>query len=119
MSQRDSLARKITWMNVAVSAAALLIAATALLIYDQASYKEILLDNISAQSDVVGRNSVSALIFADPQSATETLSALERVPNIMAASLFTPDGKLFASYARDGKVKIEGIPPGANPATES
>lgn len=105
-----SIAAKITWLNVAVSSAALFIAALALLIYDQQSYKQSLLENVAAQSDVVGRNSVSALEFGDPFSAEQTLSALDRVPYVLGASLFRPDGTLFASYQRDPKHRVERLP---------
>jgi PAS domain S-box-containing protein len=97
---QPSISRKLTWLNVLVSATALAITAIALIVYDQSSYRRILLENISAQADVVGRNSVSSLVFADPQTARNTLSALDSVPNILAASLFTADGHLFASYSR-------------------
>ncbi|MDT8068265.1 MAG: ATP-binding protein [Terriglobia bacterium] len=100
MRLQPSISRKLTWLNVLVSATALAITAIALIVYDQSSYRRILLENISAQADVVGRNSVSSLVFADPQTARNTLSALDSVPNILAASLFTADGHLFASYSR-------------------
>ena len=114
MQAQSSISRKLTWLNIFVSGAALVITATALLIYDQSSYRRILLENLTAQADVVGRNSVSALIFADPESATDTLSALESVPNVLAASLFTAGGELFASYSRSSELSVtmlSGIPP--------
>jgi PAS domain S-box-containing protein len=98
--RESSISRKLVWLNVLVSAAALIITAISLIIYDQSSYRNTLHENLAAQADVVGKNSVSALLFADPDTARNTLSALESVPNILAATLFTADGKLFASYSR-------------------
>jgi len=103
---QSSISRKLTWLNIFVSGAALVITATALLIYDQSSYRRILMENLSAQADVVGKNSVSALIFADPESATNTLSALESVPNVLAASLFSAGGELFASYSTRPELSV-------------
>lgn len=110
MRKRTSIAKKLTWLNVATTSAALLIMAAVLLIYDHATSKQLLVDNVSAQSDVVGRNSVSALLFNDPESATQTLSALERVPNVRAAALFSPDGQRFAAYTRDQRFTINAVP---------
>lgn len=100
MIRESSISRKLVWLNVLVSAAALIITAVSLIIYDQSSYRNTLRENLAAQADVIGKNSISALVFADPDTARNTLSALESVPNILAASLFTADGKLFASYSR-------------------
>src|SRR3954464_15551591 len=111
MLTNRSIARRVAWLNVLVSGTALLITAVALLIYDQTSYKRILVENVSAQADVVGRNSVSALLFKDPQSAKDTLSALDSVPNIRAASLFEADQSLFASFTRPPDPTITALSP--------
>jgi signal transduction histidine kinase len=57
--------------------------------------------SLSIQAQIVGSNSISALLFNDPQSATKTLSALNASPNIVAAGIYTPDGRPFAGYWRD------------------
>src|SRR3954451_22848252 len=111
MLANRTIARRVAWLNVLVSGTALLITAVALLIYDQSSYKRILVENVSAQADVVGRNSVSALLFKDPQSAKDTLGALESVPNIHAASLFQADQSLFASFNRPSEPDIPTLSP--------
>lgn len=110
MQTHSSISRKLTWLNILVSGTALVITAVALLVYDQSSYRRLLVENISAQADVVGKNSVSSLLFADPDSATSTLSAFDRIPNIVAASLFTSTGQLFASYSSSPTVTIHAIP---------
>ena len=110
MQIQSSISRKLTWLNILVSGTALVITAIALLIYDQSSYRRLLVENISAQADVVGKNSVSSLLFADPDSATSTLGAFDRVPNIVAASLFTSNGQLFASYSSSPTVAIHAMP---------
>lgn len=103
---QPSISRRLTWLNVMVSATALAITAIALIIYDQSSFRQSLVENLSAQETVVGRNSVSSLVFADPESAKNTLSALDSVPSVLAASLFTADGHLFASYSRTPEMAI-------------
>lgn len=110
MRVRSSLSRRLMWLNVLVSGAALILTAVALLIYDQTSYRRILVENVNAQADVVGQNSVSALVFGDPESARSTLSGLSSVPTVLAASLFSSDQKLFATYSRSRQFTIASLP---------
>ena len=47
---------------------------------------------------IVADNSTAALVFNDPASADETLSALKAEPDIIGAAIFRNDGSLFATY---------------------
>ena len=98
--RHSAISRKLTWMNVLVSVAALLLACIAFFVYDQYTFREDLIRNLSAQADIIGANSVSALTFNDPQSAADTLGALRSVPGITSAGIVTNDGRLFARYVR-------------------
>ena len=98
--RHSPISRKLTVMNVLVSAVALIAACGAFLAYDQYTFRESLVRNLSAEAQIVGSNSVSALTFNDPQSAEETLSAFSNLPHIITAAIFTADGQLFAQYAR-------------------
>ncbi|HTU33238.1 MAG TPA: ATP-binding protein [Candidatus Acidoferrum sp.] len=109
-SQRASITSKLTRMNMLVSATALLLACAGFVVYDLATYRQALLRNLSIQSQVTGSNSVSALLFDDPDSARRTLSALEFAPNILAACVYTSGGKQFAAYRRDGSIDIPARP---------
>lgn len=102
----SAISKKLTWMNMLVSVAALVSACVAFFIYDQYTFREDLVRNISAQAEIVGSNSVSALTFNDPQSAVNTLAALRSVPDIVSAGIVTPDGHLFARYARNPGLQI-------------
>ncbi len=98
--RHSPISRKLTVMNVLVSAVALIAACGAFLAYDQYTFRESLVHNLSAEAQIVGSNSVSALTFNDPQAAEDTLSAFRNLPHIIAAAIFTADGQLFAQYAR-------------------
>ena len=111
LSQANSISRKLTWMNMLVSGAALLLACAAFIAYDMVSFRASIVRNLSTQAQIIGSNSVSALIFNDPQSAENTLSALKAAHNIMFAGVYSADGKLFASYSRDTNARIPAIPP--------
>lgn len=98
--RHSAIARKLTWMNVLVSGTALLSACVAFFAYDQYTFREDLVRNLAAQAQIIGYNSVSAILFNDPQSAETTLDALRNQPDIIAAGILTLDGRVFAHYSR-------------------
>ena len=110
-----SVSGLLTRMNLLVSGAALLLACFAFLSYDVYNFRDILIRNLAAQAQIIGANSVSALMFNDPQSARTTLSALKDSPGILSAGIFTPDGHIFAEYSQTHEMtlKVPTIPSGA------
>lgn len=111
LSLRHSpISKKLTWMNILVSGAALLSACVAFFAYDQYTFREGVIRNLSAQAQIIGSNSVSAITFNDPQAAENTLSALRNVPDIIAAGITTSDGRLFAQYSRNSGERIVQTP---------
>src|SRR5580700_4349237 len=108
--KNHSVSQKLTWMNMLVSGAALLLACTAFISYDMLTFRESMVRNLSTQAQIIGSNTVSALVFNDPQSAENTLSALRAAHNVLSAEIYTPDGRLFASYSRDPGGQILALP---------
>src|SRR5713226_2791070 len=100
-AKEHTISQKLTWMNMLVSGSALLLACTAFIAYDMVTFRETMVRNLSTQAQIIGSNSVSALLFNDPPSAENTLSALRAAHIILFAGICTPDGRLFASYSRD------------------
>ncbi len=80
MKLRDSLSKKLTVMNMVVSGVALLLASASFFAYDLITFRENLINNLSVQAQIIGSNAVSPLMFNDPQSAENTLSALHASP---------------------------------------
>jgi signal transduction histidine kinase len=109
-SPEKSISTKLTWMNLLVSATALLLACAAFFAYDQITFRQNLIHSVSVQAQIVGSNSVSALLFNDPQSASNTLAALKNSPNIDSAGILTLDRRPFATYTRPGGDQIQSIP---------
>jgi len=107
----DSISRKLTWMNMLVSGAALLLAGGAFVAYDLIRFRETMVRNLSIQAEIVGSNSASALLFSDATSAAGTLLGLKAAPNIMSAGIYNPAGEPFAAYWRDGGNEIGSLPP--------
>ena len=96
----SSISGKLTWMNVVVSATVLVLAAVAFFSYDVISFQRNLIRNLETSAQIVGTNSVSALLFDDEQSAATTLEALRSSPDVESAILVTSDGTVFAEYRR-------------------
>jgi len=102
MSRKSqSLATRLTRMNLLVSGAVLLIAAMAFFSYDVFSFRQSLLRALDAQAQIIGENSVSALTFNDQESATATLASLKDSPDVLAATLETNNGAVFARYGEN------------------
>lgn len=98
-----SVSGRLMWMNVVVSGTVLVLAVIAFFTYDLISFRQNLIRNLETSAQIVGANSVSALLFDDPQSAATTLEALRNSPDVRNATLVTSDGQVFAEYRRDGQ----------------
>src|ERR1700689_2538611 len=105
-----SIARKLTWMNMLVSATALLMACAAFIGYDMVTFRQTVVRNLSTQAQIIGSNSASALLFNDPQAAETTLSALKAAPDILSAVIYMQDGQPLATYSRDRNDSIPAPP---------
>jgi len=105
-----SISKKLTWMNMLVSGTALLLACAAFFAYDLYTFRVSIVGNLSTEAQILGSNTVSALVFNDPHTAENTLSALNASPHIMYAAICTPAGQTFAAYRRDGSEKAPPIP---------
>jgi signal transduction histidine kinase len=108
--QMSSISRRLTWMNLLVSASALLLASVGFLAYDQYTFRENLVRNLSAQAQIIGANSASALMFNDPAAAEHTLSALASFPQIRSAGIVTPDGRIFSRYSQHPEAHVLAVP---------
>ncbi|HET7598298.1 MAG TPA: CHASE sensor domain-containing protein, partial [Burkholderiales bacterium] len=104
-----SIRYKIVMVVLATTAAALLVAGAAMMIYDLRSYQASWVNDLNTQAGILGRASAPALAFNDPKSAREYLALLAVRPDIAAAAIYNANGKIFASYHR-GKDVSDGVP---------
>ncbi|MGA8729430.1 MAG: ATP-binding protein [Terracidiphilus sp.] len=118
-SRRRSIASTLTWMNVLVSGIALILAYVSFFGYNLFTYREAAVNNLSSEAQIIGANSVSAIIFNDPASAQTTLSALANSNDVVAAAIYTNSGIPFAQYMREGVPLLQPreIPNGAMQGT--
>src|ERR1700679_2300799 len=103
---RDSIARKITRMNLTVCGIALVLAYVSFLMYDFYTLRQALRTDLDTEAQLIGSNCEAALLFDDPQAAQTTLAALRRSPHVLAATVFTGEHQNFATYTRQGSGNI-------------
>jgi signal transduction histidine kinase/DNA-binding response OmpR family regulator len=93
-------------MNLLVCSVALLLACASFIGYDLVTFRTARVNNLSTQAQIIGTNSITALLFNDQEAAVRTLSALKADPQILSAVIYTIDGKPFATYSRPGSGPI-------------
>ena len=103
----QSIADKLMRMTLVVSGVALLLAYVSFLIYDLYSLRQELITAMSTEANIVGANSVTALMFDDRQAVESTLSALRSSPQIRAAVIIRADGTEFARYQRTPSTQFD------------
>jgi len=93
-----------------VSTSVLLLASLGFIAYELVTYRNTMVENLSTQAEIVGINTISAVLFNDPTSAAQTMSALRVKPSIVSAAIYKVDGKLFARYVRSDGLTIFQMP---------
>lgn len=105
-----TISQRLTWMNMLVCGVALLLACSAFIGYDLVTFRTARVNNLSMQAQILGSNTMSALVFDDPDSAGKTLAALKADPRILSATIYSPNGAPFATYARSGGAPTPAAP---------
>ena len=108
--QNLSIKRKLMLITMLTSTAALVLSSVSFLIYDLISFRRQLSQDLMTQAQIIGFNSGAAMAFKDEAAATATLSALTAKEDIVAAALYSPEGKLFAHYSRANGVLPAEVP---------
>jgi len=76
-----------------------LVVALMLLVYSELqTAARAMQDNAHVLTRLVGVNSTAAVSFQDPEAAQEIINALGSAPDVIAATLRSPEGKVFAEY---------------------
>ena len=104
MTARHSLRRKMMQVVLSTTCVALLLSATALLIYELRTFRDAWIEDLVTQAHLIAGASVPALTFDDPRAASEDLALLRHRPQVTAAAVYDAGGQLFASYAAPAAV---------------
>src|SRR5438477_9617359 len=91
------IARKIVAITMLTSSIALILAGAAFISYDLITFRQMVARELLSVAKIIGFNSRAAVQFNDPKAAEGTLSALDIRDNVVAACIYTPDGKVFAT----------------------
>ena len=103
----QSISDKLMRMTLLVGGVSLLLAYISFLIYDLYSLRQQLMTSMATEANIVGANSVTALMFDDRQAAENTLAALRNSPQIRAAVIIRPDGTEFVRYLRTPSTQFQ------------
>lgn len=107
---KTSIRRKLILMLQLTSCSVLLLSAIGFALNDWMSQRSAMFNHLHAQAQIIGNNSLAALTFGDPDSANNTLASLKNEGDIVAALLFTEEGRLFAEYRRDSDRPMLDLP---------
>jgi len=89
-------------MAVLTSSLAVALSLGSFLVYDLISFRQLLSQDLITQAQIISYNSAAAMAFKDVSAAEGTISALTAKADVVAAVLYTTDGKIFARYSRSG-----------------
>ncbi|MCY7317976.1 MAG: response regulator [Ramlibacter sp.] len=98
LARAGSIQRKLNVIVMTTTFFALLLAGTAVVLFDVRNQIATLKSDLVAQADIVALASTSALTFDDPRVASENLAMLRARPAISAAAIYNAQGQLFATF---------------------
>src|SRR6267378_240344 len=93
-----SIKRKLTLIMMLTGIIALVLSCASFIVYDQIFSRRAMAQDLKSLAEIIGNNSTAAIIFNDPDSATEILAALSARPEIISACIYNREGKPFAQY---------------------
>jgi two-component system sensor histidine kinase/response regulator len=106
MRFRDlSIKHKLQVIILGTAGIALILSCLAFFLSDLYAQRRRMEGELAMLADVIGFNSGAALAFNDVDAAKEILEGLKAQPHIVAACIYTKDGKPFATYMRSGWVE--------------
>jgi signal transduction histidine kinase len=94
--------KKLNIVIIFTSGVVLLLAALAFVITDVITVRRQMITEIFTLADLVGINSRAGLLFNNSGTIEKNIMALKVNPNIILTHVFSKDGKIFASYFREG-----------------
>ncbi|HEX7029187.1 MAG TPA: CHASE sensor domain-containing protein, partial [Gammaproteobacteria bacterium] len=86
---------------------ALLIAGSVMVVEELSNYRERIIQDMTSQAELMGFASTPALLFNDTSLGESNLALLRARPEILAAAIYNPSGRLFATYRRNASAAAE------------
>ena len=107
MLKRFSISTKLTWMNIVVTGAALIVASIGFLFYDQSNAREELVQSLSTEAQIIASNSISK---GDVLSVARVagIQAAKQTPNLIPLCHPLLVGSVFVNFTiGDDCVEVE------------
>src|ERR1700676_5306820 len=95
-----SLHWRLMLLTMASSAVGMVVAMTLLFVYNNKWIRQDTVEELRSAAELVGTNSIAALVFEDEAEGTRILRALSTQRNIRLGVLYRADGKVVARYQR-------------------
>jgi signal transduction histidine kinase/ActR/RegA family two-component response regulator/HAMP domain-containing protein len=109
-----SIKQKLMLITMASSTAALLLVAVAFLFYENFTFRQMMVEDLSTEAKIIGDESTAALTYDDRSGAAEILGALAGRQHIVAACLYAGTNVFAAPFLRD-KNHSQPVPPHREP----
>jgi len=94
---------QLTWMNMLVSGAALLLACAAFIAYDVLAFRASMVRNLSTQAQIIGSNSVPRCSFTRPAIGGKYFVGFEGCSqHFVRSDLFRPMASSLPLFPRSG-----------------
>jgi len=113
-----SIRRKLTFIVMATSSVALLLACAAFGLYDKIVFQQSMVEDLEIQAEIIATHSTAALTFGDSKAIEEILAALKAKPSIVAACVYNKNGQPFARYERHDSIGLPAPAPRAGNFSE-
>jgi PAS domain S-box-containing protein len=106
--------QKMLVMTLLICGTVLCVAIAALFTFQVLNFRSNFQRDTATLAAVIANNSTAAMAFQDEQAATEVVRALQAKPTVVAASLVSAEGSLFAHYGKseDTRSLSQFPPPG-------
>ena len=106
--------RKLLLIILSTIVVSLVLVMAGIVTYELATYRSRLAREVTEVGGFIVANCAATLAFDDAQTAQEILLTLIGSPSVAVATLYTTDGRLFASYVRSGQPAVA-PPPSPGP----
>jgi PAS domain S-box-containing protein len=98
----SSIRRKLSMVIFCTSLLGLSLTGLAFELYERASFRSSLVNQLTSHADMLSLNTAASLTFNDRKSAEDMLKALRVERHIVVACLYDSRGNVFAEYRRVG-----------------
>jgi PAS domain S-box-containing protein len=109
---RRTVRGKLMRIVLGTTVISLCVAGIAMLTVDLNRYQNSWASDLSTEASILAVSIVPAVAFNDHEATVRNLAALKARPRVMAAAIYLTDGRIYASFLRDGAFPLpEHLPP--------